>query len=72
MMRAVVWEKPGKVTVTDVPDPSPGHGVLVIQVDPSLFTGPLLGQPFTLGQFPETLGCVRNGEGIKIQVTPGS
>jgi 2-desacetyl-2-hydroxyethyl bacteriochlorophyllide A dehydrogenase len=35
-------------------------------------TGPLLGQPFTLGQFPEALASVRNGEGIKIQVTPGS
>jgi 2-desacetyl-2-hydroxyethyl bacteriochlorophyllide A dehydrogenase len=32
MMRAVVWEKPGKLTVTDVPDPSPGHGELLIQV----------------------------------------
>jgi 2-desacetyl-2-hydroxyethyl bacteriochlorophyllide A dehydrogenase len=32
MMRAAVWEKPGKVTVTDAPDPSPGHGELVVQV----------------------------------------
>ena len=34
-------------------------------------TGPLLGQPFTLDQFPEALASVRNGEGIKVQVTPG-
>ena len=26
MMRAVVWEKPGQVVVTDVPDPTPAHG----------------------------------------------
>jgi 2-desacetyl-2-hydroxyethyl bacteriochlorophyllide A dehydrogenase len=31
-MRAVVWEKPGKLAVTEVPDPSPGHGQLVVQV----------------------------------------
>jgi 2-desacetyl-2-hydroxyethyl bacteriochlorophyllide A dehydrogenase len=31
-MRAVVWETPGKVSVTDLPDPAPGHGQLVIEV----------------------------------------
>jgi len=35
-------------------------------------TGPMLGPPFALGQFPEALASVRNGEGIKIQVAPGS
>jgi 2-desacetyl-2-hydroxyethyl bacteriochlorophyllide A dehydrogenase len=35
-------------------------------------TGPLLGSPFTLDQFPEALASVRNGEGIKVQVAPGS
>jgi 2-desacetyl-2-hydroxyethyl bacteriochlorophyllide A dehydrogenase len=35
-------------------------------------TGPLLGQPFGLDEFPEALASVRNGEGIKVQVTPGS
>ena len=35
-------------------------------------TGPMLGPPFTLDQFPEALASVRNGEGIKIQVAPGS
>jgi len=35
-------------------------------------TGPMLGPPFALDQFPEALASVRNGEGIKIQVAPGS
>jgi len=34
-------------------------------------TGPLLGPPFALDQFPEALTSVRNGEGVKIQVVPG-
>jgi hypothetical protein len=38
----------------------------------AISTGPLLGQPFTLGQFPEALASVRHGEGIKVQVIPGS
>jgi 2-desacetyl-2-hydroxyethyl bacteriochlorophyllide A dehydrogenase len=33
-------------------------------------TAPLLGQPFTLAEFPEALASVRAGEGIKIQVAP--
>ena len=35
-------------------------------------TGPLLGSPFALDQFPEALASVRNGQGIKVQVAPGS
>jgi 2-desacetyl-2-hydroxyethyl bacteriochlorophyllide A dehydrogenase len=35
-------------------------------------TGPLLGPPFTLGQFPEALASVRRGKGIKLQVAPGT
>ena len=35
-------------------------------------TGPMLGPPFLLDQFPEALASVRNGDGIKIQVAPGS
>ncbi len=31
-MRAVVWEKPGQLAVTEVADPSPGHGQVVVQV----------------------------------------
>ena len=31
-MRAVVWEEPGKLSVTEVADPAPGHGELVVQV----------------------------------------
>ncbi len=34
-------------------------------------TAPLLGPPFALGQFPEALASVRNGEGVKVQVAPG-
>jgi D-arabinose 1-dehydrogenase-like Zn-dependent alcohol dehydrogenase len=33
MMRAVVWEKPGELKVTEVADPVPRHGELVVQVD---------------------------------------
>jgi 2-desacetyl-2-hydroxyethyl bacteriochlorophyllide A dehydrogenase len=32
MMRAVIWEEPGKLTVTEAADPAPGHGELVLQV----------------------------------------
>lgn len=31
-MRAVIWEEPGKLTVTEAPDPAPRHGELVIRV----------------------------------------
>ena len=31
-MRAVVWQRPGQLEVTEAPDPAPGHGELVIQV----------------------------------------
>ena len=33
-------------------------------------TAPLLGQPFTLAEFPEALASVRAGDGIKVQVAP--
>ena len=35
-------------------------------------TGPLLGDPFPLAQFPDALASVRAGEGIRIQVRPAS
>ena len=35
-------------------------------------TAPLLGPPFGLAEFPDALASVRAGEGIKIQVAPGS
>lgn len=35
-------------------------------------TAALLGAPFTLAQFPEALASVRAGEGVKVQVAPGS
>src|ERR1700761_6328881 len=31
-MRAVIWDKPGDLRITDVPDPTPGRGELVIRV----------------------------------------
>jgi 2-desacetyl-2-hydroxyethyl bacteriochlorophyllide A dehydrogenase len=31
-MRAVVWEEPGKLSVSEVPDPTPGHGELIVKV----------------------------------------
>ena len=35
-------------------------------------TAPLLGQPFGLSEFPAALAGVRAGDGIKVQVRPGS
>jgi hypothetical protein len=32
----------------------------------------MLGPPFALDEFAEALASVRNGEGIKIQIAPGS
>jgi 2-desacetyl-2-hydroxyethyl bacteriochlorophyllide A dehydrogenase len=32
-MRAAVWEKPGALTIADVPDPIPANGQLVVAVD---------------------------------------
>jgi 2-desacetyl-2-hydroxyethyl bacteriochlorophyllide A dehydrogenase len=31
-MRAVVWEAPGKLALSEVPDPTPGHGELIVKV----------------------------------------
>src|ERR1700749_3890274 len=31
-MRAVVWEEPGKLSVSEVPDPAPGHGELIAKL----------------------------------------
>jgi 2-desacetyl-2-hydroxyethyl bacteriochlorophyllide A dehydrogenase len=31
-MRAVVWDKPGTLRITDVPDPTPDHDQLLVQV----------------------------------------
>lgn len=31
-MRAVIWQAPGQLTVTETADPAPGHGELVIRV----------------------------------------
>jgi 2-desacetyl-2-hydroxyethyl bacteriochlorophyllide A dehydrogenase len=31
-MRAVVWEAPGKLALSEVPDPAPGHGELIVKV----------------------------------------
>jgi NADPH2:quinone reductase len=43
-----------------------------LMAEGAISTGPLLGPPYRLGEFPEALAAVRNGEGIKIQVTPGT
>jgi 2-desacetyl-2-hydroxyethyl bacteriochlorophyllide A dehydrogenase len=32
MMRAVIWEEPGKLAVTEAADPAPAHGELVVKV----------------------------------------
>jgi hypothetical protein len=32
MMRAVIWEAPGQLTITEAADPAPQHGELIIQV----------------------------------------
>src|SRR2546423_15574465 len=51
-MRAVVWETPGKLAVTEVPDPSPGHGELVVQVGACGICGTDL--HIADGEFPPT------------------
>src|SRR5207253_419348 len=43
-----------------------------LMADGAVATGPLLGDPYPLAGFPEALASVRAGEGIKIQVAPGS
>jgi 2-desacetyl-2-hydroxyethyl bacteriochlorophyllide A dehydrogenase len=43
-----------------------------LMADGAIATGPLLGDPYPLAGFPEALASVRAGEGIKIQVAPGS
>jgi 2-desacetyl-2-hydroxyethyl bacteriochlorophyllide A dehydrogenase len=52
MMRAVVWEKPGELKVTDVADPAPGHGELVVQVGACGICGTDL--HIADGEFPPT------------------
>jgi 2-desacetyl-2-hydroxyethyl bacteriochlorophyllide A dehydrogenase len=52
MMRAVVWEKPGKLNVTEVDDPVPGHGELVVQVGACGICGTDL--HIADGEFPPT------------------
>jgi threonine dehydrogenase-like Zn-dependent dehydrogenase len=43
-----------------------------LMAEDAVDTDPMLGPLFTLDQFPKALASVRNGEGIKIQVAPGS
>jgi 2-desacetyl-2-hydroxyethyl bacteriochlorophyllide A dehydrogenase len=31
-MRAAIWEAPGKLALAEVPDPTPGHGELIVKV----------------------------------------
>jgi hypothetical protein len=40
--------------------------------DGAVITGPLLGDPYPLDRFGDALAGVRAGEGIKIQVAPGT
>ena len=51
-MRAVVWEKPGELKVTEVADPAPGHGELVVQVGACGICGTDL--HIADGEFPPT------------------
>jgi 2-desacetyl-2-hydroxyethyl bacteriochlorophyllide A dehydrogenase len=43
-----------------------------LMADGAIATGPLLSDPYPLAGFPDALASVRAGEGIKIQVAPGS
>ena len=52
MMRAVVWEKPGQVVVTDVPDPTPAHGQLIVRVAACGICGTVV--HIADGEFPPT------------------
>ena len=72
-MRAVIWEEPGKLTVTETADPAPGHGELVIQVGACGICGTDV--HIADGEFPPTPypiipghefggGVVARGEGV--------
>src|SRR6478609_1126332 len=52
MMRAVVWGKPGELKVTEVADPVPGHGELVVRVGACGICGTDL--HIADGEFPPT------------------
>src|SRR5262249_57207677 len=52
MMRAVVWEKPGELKVSEVADPAPRHGELVVQVGACGICGTDL--HIADGEFPPT------------------
>ncbi|HEY0717352.1 MAG TPA: zinc-binding dehydrogenase, partial [Streptosporangiaceae bacterium] len=43
-----------------------------LMVDGTVATGPLLAEPYPLDRFGDALASVRAGEGIKIQVAPGT
>ena len=51
-MRAVIWEKPGQLAVTEAPDPVPRHGELVIAVGACGICGTDL--HIADGEFPPT------------------
>jgi len=75
--RAPVEERPRIRTpsLQVIPQPT-GHLTIDHRIIPRAGqhhpTAPLLGPPFTLDQFPETLASVRNGEGVMIQIARGS
>ena len=43
-----------------------------LMADGAIDTGPLLGDPYPLGEFAGALAAVRAGQGVKIQVSPAS
>jgi 2-desacetyl-2-hydroxyethyl bacteriochlorophyllide A dehydrogenase len=43
-----------------------------LMADGAIDTGPLLGDPYPLEEFPAALAAVRAGEGVKIQVSPAA
>jgi threonine dehydrogenase-like Zn-dependent dehydrogenase len=43
-----------------------------LMADGAVATGPLLADPYPLDRFADALASVRAGEGIKIQVAPGT
>ena len=53
-MRAVIWEAPGKLAVTEAADPAPGHGELVVQVGRAASAAPTCTSPTASSRPPRT------------------
>ena len=72
-MRAIVVEKPGLFELTEVAEPAPGPGEILVRVGCCGICGtvrPLLSEPMPIEQFDQALKRVRTGEGVKTHIRP--